>query len=89
MSDEKTLFEFPCEFGVKAMGLATDEFSIAVLEIVRKHIEGELQEDAISLKVSGAGKYHSLTVRITATSKAQLDAIYQDLTDHPDVLMAI
>jgi len=28
-------------------------------------------------------------VTIEATSKKQLDAIYQDLTDHPLVLMAL
>jgi putative lipoic acid-binding regulatory protein len=30
-----------------------------------------------------------VTVVIEATSQAQLDAIYQDLTDSPDVLMAL
>jgi putative lipoic acid-binding regulatory protein len=30
-----------------------------------------------------------VTVMIEATSRAQLDAIYQGLTDHPDVLMAL
>ena len=35
------------------------------------------------------GKWISVTVVIEATSKAQLDAIYQDLTDCADVLMAL
>jgi putative lipoic acid-binding regulatory protein len=30
-----------------------------------------------------------VTVTIEASSKKQLDAIYQDLVDHPHVLMAL
>jgi putative lipoic acid-binding regulatory protein len=88
MSDEETLLEFPCDFSIKAMGLATPEFDLLVAEIVRNHAP-DLKEGAVKTKTSKGGKYLSVTVTITATSKKQLDSIYQDLTDHKLVLMSL
>ncbi len=85
---EETLLEFPCEFSVKAMGLATDNFDTVVVEIVRRHVP-ELGEGAVKTRPSKEGKYLSVTVTFDATSKPQLDAIYQDLTDHDQVLMSL
>jgi len=88
MSEEETLLEFPCEFSIKAMGLATPEFDALVAEIVRQHAP-DMGEGAVRTRPSSGGKYLSVTVTITATSKKQLDAIYQDLTDHKLVLMSL
>ncbi len=88
MSAEETLFEFPCEFSVKAMGLASDDFDALVVAIVRRHVPG-LGEGAARSRPSKGGRYTSVTVTFEATSKAQLDAIYQDLTDHERVLMSL
>ena len=52
----ETLLEFPCEFPIKAMGLACDELEIAVLEIVNRHVE-DLGEGALKMKPSRNGKY--------------------------------
>jgi putative lipoic acid-binding regulatory protein len=49
----------------------------------------DIREGAVTSRPSKAGTYTSVTVMIEATSRAQLDAIYQGLTDHPDVLMAL
>ena len=35
---EETLFEFPCQFPIKAMGKANIELDILVVEIVRRHV---------------------------------------------------
>lgn len=88
MHYEDTLLEFPCEFSVKAMGLATDDFHLVVTEIVSQHVV-ILLEDAVKTKKSKGGKYHSVTITFEATSKAQLDAIYMDLTAHKRVLMSL
>jgi len=79
LEEGETLFEFPCEFPIKAMGLACDEFEIAVLEIINRHVD-DLAEGALDIKPSKTGKYTAITINITAQSKAQLDAIYMDLT---------
>lgn len=88
MSEEETLLEFPCDFSIKAMGLHSADFDALVAEIVRRHAP-DLGEGAVQTKTSKGGKYLSVTVTITATSKKQLDSIYQDLTDHEMVLMSL
>ena len=85
---EETLLEFPCQFPIKTMGKSCDEFEIAVLEIFKRHVP-DLAEDAIKQRPSGKGNYIAITVTINATSKAQLDAIYMDLTACEHVAMSI
>ncbi len=79
MSDQETLFEFPCEFPIKVMGEAADDFDAHVVSIIRKHVT-DLPEGATRSRASSGGKFQSVTVTFTATSKAQLDAIYMELT---------
>lgn len=89
MSTEKeSLLKFPCEFPIKVMGKATDEFELFVLEVMRKHVIN-IQENAIESRKSENGNYLSVTVTINATSKEQLDAIYRELTASQLVLMAL
>ena len=85
---EQTFFEFPCEFPVKAMGKADMKLDMLVIEIVRRHFL-DVKDDAITTRPSKDGNFVAVTVIIEASSKKQLDAIYQDLTDHPDILMAL
>lgn len=85
---DQTLFEFPCEFPIKVMGKASDEFEIAVAQIIRKHVT-DLGEAAIKRRESARSNYAALTVTITATSREQLDAIYIDLTASEHVIMAL
>jgi len=70
------------------MGLATDDFDLLVVEIVNCHVP-ELGEGAVKTRLSSGGKYLSVTVTFEASSKAQLDAIYQALTDQDRVLMSL
>jgi putative lipoic acid-binding regulatory protein len=46
-------------------------------------------DEATTTNPSGSGNFISITVTILATSKAQLDSIYQDLTDCEHVLVAL
>lgn len=87
-TQEDTLLEFPCDFSIKSMGMANNGFDQVVVEIVRRHVP-ELSEGAVTMRNSKGGKYVSVTVTLTAQSKAQLDAIYQDLTDSPHVIMSL
>jgi len=86
--EEETLFEFPCEFPIKAMGKTGPTLEVAVLEIINRHVP-DIQEGAIRLAESKGGKYTSITITITAQSKAHLDGIYLDLTSCEHVLYAI
>ncbi len=85
---EETLLEFPCRFPIKAMGRHNPSFEATVTAIIQKHAELWPGEPVRSTP-SRNGNYLSVTLVVKATSQAQLDAIYQDLTDSPDVLMAL
>ncbi|MGY6274880.1 YbeD family protein [Methylomonas sp. MgM2] len=88
MNHTESLLEFPCQFAIKAMGKSSDNFDAIVVGIIRRHV-CDIHEGAVTSRPSKAGKYTAVTVVIEATSRAQLDAIYQGLTDHPDVLVAL
>ena len=85
---EESAIEFPCEFPIKMMGRDTPEFRSTARALVEKHA-GKVANDAVREAQSRKGNFVSITVTITATSQQQLDAIYQDVTDHEDVLMAL
>ena len=88
MSDDETLLRFPCKFPIKAVGLNCADFDARVVEIVRRH-SPDISEGAVNSRLSSGGKYISVTVTITAQSKPQLDAIYQELSDSESVLVAL
>lgn len=86
--DEESLLKFPCEFPIKAMGRATPELEIAVLEIMNRHVP-DLGEGAVRMRESRNGNYLSITVTIQARSREQLDAIYMDLTSCEHIVFTI
>ncbi len=89
MSDlPDTLLEFPCAFPIKAMGRQSDEFERIVADIIFAHAQLSEGESLRSVP-SKAGNFVSVTAVIEARSRAQLDAIYQALTDCEQVLMAL
>ena len=85
---EDTLFKFPTDFPVKIMGQASDDFRSLVLGIVTRHF-GALEPDRIEERPSANGKYLSLTCTVYAHSKAELDALYLELTSCSQVLVAL
>lgn len=85
---EETLLEFPCDFPIKIMGATRDGFAQAVLDVVAKHAP-DFDAASMEMRPSRGGKYLSLTCTIRAVSKAQLDALYLDLTAHPFVKIVL
>lgn len=81
-------FEFPCTFPLKVMGMNNEAFETAMVMIVRKHV-GDLREGAVKSKLSRTGKYVSVTITFTASSREQLDNIYREAHAHPDFRMAL
>ena len=84
----ETLFEFPCAFPLKIMGLSDSALAQAVLAVVLRH-DPTFDGATMAMRASSGGKYVSLTCTITATSKAQLDALYRELTTHPLVKIVL
>ena len=77
MSYSETLLSFPCEFPIKAMGKAENDFDTLVIGIVRRHFP-EVTEAAVKTRLSNGGKFISVTVTIKAQNQLQLDNIYND-----------
>jgi putative lipoic acid-binding regulatory protein len=70
------------------MGRKQPRFVQAVTGIVRKHAP-DFDAATVEMRPSRQGKYLSVTCTVRATSRQQLDALYQELCDHPDVVMVL
>jgi uncharacterized protein len=83
-----SLIEYPCDFPIKVMGRAQPGFSEAILDVITTHAP-DFDAASMAIKTSKAGTYVSATCVIRATSRAQLDALYQALCDHTMVVMVL
>ncbi len=88
MSGSDELFQFPTDFPIKVMGRDSESFRTLTLAIIERHA-GPVAAENISERKSSKGKFLALTYTIRAESRAQLDRIYQDLTDSGVVLVAL
>ncbi len=83
-----TLLVFPCDFPLKVMGRNNDDFRSIVIGIIKKHA-GDIDLNRIEERPSRDGTYLGITITVTASSKAQLDAIYMELTACERVLVSL
>jgi len=88
MNETTGLLQFPCEFTIKVFGIASDEFELEVIGIIKKHITN-LRENAFSSRYSKDKKYLALSISFTAASREELDNIYRELSSSSRVLMAL
>lgn len=80
--------EYPLAFPIKVMGARHDDLVRAVTETAR-HFDPTFDAATIALRESRGGNYLSVTLTVWATSRAQLDALYQALTSHPLVKVVL
>lgn len=87
-SPQDSLLKFPCDFPLKVMGRHNDDFRSIALGIVHKHVA---QADVVSIeeRPSKDSKYLGITYNIRASSKAQMDALYLELTSCEKVLIVL
>ena len=88
MGESDTLLEFPCKFPVKMMGRADAGFREVAIDLIARHA-GKVPAESVQTNSSSNGNYVSVTITIDARSQEQLDRIYQDLSDHKDILVAL
>lgn len=86
--DTTSLIEYPCDFPIKVMGRTQPGFAQDILGIIRMHAP-EFDGADMAMRTSKGGKYLSMTCVIHATSRQQLDGLYQALCDHPMVVMVL
>jgi hypothetical protein len=82
------LIEYPLDFPLKVMGRNEPGFVDAVVGLVRSHAP-DLDEATVELRRSKKSNYLSVTCVIRAVSREQLDALYTELNDHPNVVMVL
>ena len=87
MNDE-ALLQFPCDFPIKIMGGGGPDFREVVVALVSRHAP-DLDEARVSVRDSRTGRYQSVTVVVHAHDRAQLDALYRELSGHPRITMVL
>lgn len=75
---EAPRIEFPCDYPIKVMGEACAAFRDHVHEVMERHAPG-FDRATITVRDSRNGRFQAITVTITATGVAQLEAIFADL----------
>lgn len=88
VEDNYPEIEYPIIFPLKVIGLDKLDFESFVVEIVRRHVPDLLEENIIS-HLSNGNRYRSVTFEFMAQSRAQLDALYAELSSHQRVLMIL
>ncbi len=88
MQQEESLIEYPCDFPIKIMGAARDDFAQAMVAVVRVH-DPAFDQSGVSVRASGKGNYLAVTCTVRATSREQLDNLYRDLSSHPYVKIVL
>ena len=82
----KDLLEFPCSFTFKVVGAARDGLVDDVVSEVQKVVKGDYNP---SLKESGKGTYHSVSITIQAENIEQVETLYTDLAKIEGVRMVL
>lgn len=70
--------EFPCQYPIKVIGTAGEDFAEVICEVVERHAPG-VDTTTIDVKDSKNGRFLSLRLVITATGQEQLEALHRDL----------
>ena len=79
---------FPTDFPIKIMGQRVDDFAQQIVQVVCQHAP-DFDPATLELRASRGGNYLSVTATVRATSRAQLDALYRELTSHPLVKVVL
>jgi len=79
---------YPCEFPLKVLGRREAGFAQSVVEIVRRHAP-DFDPATVAMRPSRQGTYLALTCLVRTPSRAQLEALYRELCDHPTVVLVL
>ncbi len=80
--------EFPCDYPIKVMGIASSAFQQDVMEVIHRHAK-PVPDNQIIERASTKGNYISVTVVIEATGEDQLKTIFQELMNQEGVKIVL
>lgn len=69
---------FPCDYPLKVVGNAAEDFREFVIEVIERHAD-VVQRELIDVRASSSGRYLSVRITIIATGEDQLRNLYNDL----------
>lgn len=75
---ERPRIDFPCDYPIKIVGDAGEDFRALVETIVERHAQGFARE-LVTERFSAGGRFVSITVTIVATGPAQLQSLFEEL----------
>jgi putative lipoic acid-binding regulatory protein len=88
LADTPSLIEYPSAFPVKVLVLNAEGFAEAMIDVARRFDPG-FDAASVELRPSRGDKYLGVTLTVTATSREQLDALYQALSAHEMVKVVL
>jgi putative lipoic acid-binding regulatory protein len=88
MKDNSSPFQFPCDYSAKVIGIYSDYFEEKIIEIT-KHYFPNTKIEISDKRYSKDHNYLAVTFSVYANNKEEIDALYQGLSDLPEVLMVL
>ena len=88
MKNDRSLMEFPCDFQIKIIGINNDSFEKEIISIALDHFP-ETKDTAIKSQLSQQGNYLAISITLHVHNQMTLDALYAELTKHPDSKMVL
>ncbi|MGE4451455.1 DUF493 family protein [Castellaniella sp.] len=85
---EESLITYPCDFPIKVMGRAHDDFARVMAEVALGFDPG-FDPSSIEIRPSASGNYLGLTLTVRVVSREQLDALYRALHGHEMVSVVL
>lgn len=79
---------FPCHVDIKVFVRASDGSEARVRDILEEHLP-PAQIVSIRIKQSRKGNYHSMSCRVNALNRPELDNVFNALSNDPAILMVI
>ena len=83
-----SLMAYPSLFPIKIMGTNSDALAPAIT-LIAQRFDPTFDASRTELRSSKGGNYLGITIYVTATSQAQLDALYRALGSHPGVKVVL
>jgi uncharacterized protein len=87
-NEHSSPIEFPCDFAIKIMGKQNDTFASGMHALVLQHFPQTPAANFTS-RPSRDNNYLAITVTVHAQKKTEIDALYKDLSESPEVVMAL
>jgi uncharacterized protein len=88
MSDPPPLLEFPTDYPIKVIGRPSEDFRARVHAIVLRHVP-LIEPERVTERLSENGNFLSISYRIRAESREQVEALATDLKSCEGVLTLI